>query len=216
MRILTVTDIHGNRRRTRLLFNKLHGEVDIVVVNGDITQFQGLDVAEEILSILSRIGRESYFIPGNCDPVKLLRVDRLGGAVNIHGKKVEIGNNLELIGLGGSTITPFNTWIEFKDDEYMNILPEPSSQFILASHDPPYNTKIDRTWRGEHVGSRSVREFILEYKPILGLHGHIHEARGRDRLGETIVINPGPLYGGYYSIIEVSSREVTKIDFNKI
>jgi Icc-related predicted phosphoesterase len=36
----------------------------------------------------------------------------------------------------------------------------------------------------------------LERKPLLGLHGHIHEASGIRRLGErkTVVLNPGSDY----------------------
>jgi hypothetical protein len=41
------------------------------------------------------------------------------------------------------------------------------------------------------VGSRAVREAIEEYQPLLGLHGHIHEAGGVVRIGRTLSINPG-------------------------
>jgi Icc-related predicted phosphoesterase len=39
-----------------------------------------------------------------------------------------------------------------------------------------------------------VRETIERYQPALGLHGHIHEARGSARLGRTLCINPGSSY----------------------
>jgi len=47
------------------------------------------------------------------------------------------------------------------------------------------------------VGSTAVREAILEYQPLLSLHGHIHESRGMQRLGQTICINPGSTYGDW-------------------
>ncbi len=45
-----------------------------------------------------------------------------------------------------------------------------------------------------HVGSTSVRKAIEEYQPILGLHGHIHESSGVDKIGKTLVMNPGSEY----------------------
>jgi Icc-related predicted phosphoesterase len=46
-----------------------------------------------------------------------------------------------------------------------------------------------------HVGSKTVRQLIEKHKPLLGLHGHIHEARGFAKIGRTLCINPGSEYG---------------------
>ncbi len=220
MRILVVSDIHGNRTRTRNLYNLYRrNKFDIVLINGDITQFQGLDAAEEILSILSRLGRKAYFVPGNCDPPKLLKTRELAGAINIHGKIEELDldfRKIYIVGLGGSTTTPFHTWIEFEEEEYKKILPEPKKPFIFMAHNPPYNTKIDKTWRRVNAGSKVIRGYIEKYEPILGIHGHIHEAYGEDRIGNTIIFNPGPLQAGHYAIVEVDEEISLKIKLSKI
>ena len=78
---------------------------------------------------------------------------------------------------------------------------------IFNFHEPPYNSRLDeaselgdyfRPKFGAHstepVGGRAVREVIESYQPPLSLHGHIHESRGRARIGETIAINPGSVY----------------------
>jgi Icc-related predicted phosphoesterase len=80
---------------------------------------------------------------------------------------------------------------------------------IFNFHCPPYNTHLDLAPKltkdlrpvviagmvqYEHVGSRAVRRVIESYQPVLGLHGHIHESGGVDRLGRTIVLNPGSGY----------------------
>ncbi|MGC9012656.1 metallophosphoesterase family protein, partial [Thermogladius sp.] len=79
---------------------------------------------------------------------------------------------------------------------------------ILNTHCPPYNTNIDLapklvdfkpviTSGGvvmEHVGCKSVRNIIERYQPLIGLHGHIHESRGVDKIGRTLVLNPGSDY----------------------
>ena len=44
------------------------------------------------------------------------------------------------------------------------------------------------------VGSVSVRRLVEARQPALALHGHIHEGRGRYKLGRTVGINPGSQY----------------------
>jgi Icc-related predicted phosphoesterase len=45
-----------------------------------------------------------------------------------------------------------------------------------------------------HVGSEAVRTAIEEFQPVLGLHGHVHEAAGEESLGRTVCLNPGSEY----------------------
>ncbi len=53
------------------------------------------------------------------------------------------------------------------------------------------------------MGSIAVRKFIETYEPQLCLTGHIHEAAGTDKIGKTIIINPGMLKdGGYIEVTE--------------
>jgi len=100
------------------------------------------------------------------------------------------------------------------------------SRSIFNLHSPPYGTMLDLapeldgskkpvTVAGQvnfvHVGSTAVRDAIAKYQPLLGLHGHIHESYGHDKVGETPVINPGSEYGegilrGY--IIEINDGRI--------
>src|SRR5207249_2011097 len=94
-------------------------------------------------------------------------------------------------------------------DKLASNVQEPASA-IFNIHCPPYNSGIDtavelddqRQVVSRHgqpipcpVGSTAVRDAIQRYQPLLGLHGHVHEARGVARLGRTICINPGSRYG---------------------
>jgi len=45
------------------------------------------------------------------------------------------------------------------------------------------------------VGSTAVRDSINKHQPLLSLHGHIHESRRIKRMGRTLAINPGSVYG---------------------
>ena len=81
---------------------------------------------------------------------------------------------------------------------------------ICNFHCPPHGTRLDiapkidkRTFKPvtrfgqvqmEHVGSKSVRKFMEKYQPLLGLHGHIHESFASDKIGNTVVVNPGSEY----------------------
>lgn len=63
-------------------------------------------------------------------------------------------------------------------------------------HSPPFNSNLDLTHRGLHVGSKSIRSFIEREQPPLTLHGHIHESpqvsgSWKEWVGSTLCINPG-------------------------
>jgi Icc-related predicted phosphoesterase len=45
-----------------------------------------------------------------------------------------------------------------------------------------------------HVGSRAVAKMIEKYQPLIGLHGHIHESRGAQKIRRSLIINPGSEY----------------------
>jgi len=65
-------------------------------------------------------------------------------------------------------------------------------KLVMLFHQPPHKNKTDYIW-GEHAGSKSFREFIKKAKPELALCGHLHENSGKhDRIGKTLVMNPGP------------------------
>lgn len=89
---------------------------------------------------------------------------------------------------------------------------------IFVSHNIPYNTKLDKITskdahklvRGEHYGSKLARRIIDKYHPILALGGHIHESRGKQKLGKTLVINPGAIHEGHYAIVEIDKDNPKK------
>jgi Icc-related predicted phosphoesterase len=71
---------------------------------------------------------------------------------------------------------------------------------VCAFHGPPHGTALDLIHGDIHVGSRVVRKFLEEQKPLLSLHGHIHESpavsgKFADRIGPTICVNPGQRMG---------------------
>ena len=76
--------------------------------------------------------------------------------------------------------------------------------FIFVAHAPPYDTPLDLTGAGRHVGSLSIRRFIKKWSEkgllLASLHGHIHESPMMSgavatRIHHTISINPGQNHG---------------------
>jgi Icc-related predicted phosphoesterase len=155
-------------------------------------------------------------MPGNDD---IWEIDEIISSskrvINPLKKVVNMEYGYQIISLDYVNPTPWNTPREADENEIMKMLEkylekiENTGKVICNFHCPPYNTnidlapKLDKKLRpvykfGElelqHVGSKSIRKFMEKYSPLLGLHGHIHEAEGYDKVGRTLVINPGSQY----------------------
>jgi Icc-related predicted phosphoesterase len=141
-------------------------------------------------------------------------------------------DDLELISLAHVNPTPWDTPREASEKQMTGMIKKLVKQLrdpgksIFNFHAPPYKTRIDLapeldrnkkpiTVGGQvcmiHAGSKAVRKAIETYQPLLGLHGHIHESSGVEKIKNTICINPGSEYGegilhGY--VIEVSHHKV--------
>lgn len=173
-----------------------------------------MDLADERLA-----GRriQAFVMPGNDDPPEL--DDVLSGArslQNVQGATTELAPGIWMASRGESTPTPWNTPRELPDEvlgervrEVVSALPSGGTT-IWNLHMPPHDTGIDRAPQldpdlrvrydgsGEPimipVGSKSIHDLIARGQPTIGLHGHIHEGRGRYRIGSTTGFNPGSQY----------------------
>ena len=71
----------------------------------------------------------------------------------------------------------------------------PEDVDFLLTHDAPYGTSDicmqNVYWNnGEHIGSRPLRDAIIEKKPKYNLHGHLHSTNHNEEiLNETKVYN---------------------------
>jgi hypothetical protein len=72
----------------------------------------------------------------------------------------------------------------------------------MICHTPPHATRLDRLMNGTPVGSPAVRTFIERRRPDVAVVGHIHEGRGIDQVGETLVLNAGALRDGGYVVVD--------------
>lgn len=207
MKILVMGDVHGQCHK---IFDYLQkNKVDLIILTGDITHFGPSKLCEEILNEICLFNTPTLVIPGNCDPTGVYKEIENSNAINIHNKTIII-KNIGICGFGGSNPTPFDTPLEFEEVQIYHEIEKLMKQIenqeirILVTHAPPYNTKTDMIPSGDHVGSKSIRKIIEEFQPSLNLCGHIHEAISIDKIGDTIIVNPGESSQGFASIIDIN------------
>lgn len=206
MKIIDIVDIHGNIKPIDSIGDVL-ASADLVIIAGDLTNFGGVEDARKVLEAVGRYNKNILAVTGNCDKKE---VDECLFAknMNLHGKTVDI-DGISFTGAGGSLPCPSPTPNVYTEEEYGEIFEGTKAGAdggprILVSHQPPYGTLNDKISNGEHVGSRTVREFIERYKPLVCFTGHIHEAPGIDTIGGTKVVNPGPLGTRSYAYLDVT------------
>lgn len=209
MIIVNIVDVHGNIKPIDKIGDVI-SSADLIIIAGDLTQFGGEKDAEDVVGAVEKYNTSILAVTGNCDKKE---VDEYLDSrhMNIHGRSVNI-NGLSFMGVGGSLPCPSPTPNVYTEEDYVEIFGESlegshdKAPAILVSHQPPYGTLNDRLPNGEHVGSRTVREFIERHKPLVCFTGHIHEAPGIDTLGSTKVVNPGPLGTRSYAYLDVTDR----------
>ena len=212
-----VSDFHGSMEASRqAAFKAEQIHADLMVVSGDITHFGSVQNARELLLPLVKLQLPIFFVPGNCDPPSLAEIN-LKNARCIHDS-CEAYDNVMFAGVGGGPISPFNTPFEMAEDQIMKVLNrsfeqcQPKPWLILVSHTPPKNTKLDVAFSGEHVGSSSVRQFIEDKQPSIVFCGHIHEARGIDRIGNTVIVNSGPARHSQCAVASLNEKIEVHLD----
>jgi Icc-related predicted phosphoesterase len=121
----------------------------------------------------------------------------------------------EVFGCGYANMTPWHCPRDLPEEELEKVLDRTAGQIgqprrtIFDIHAPPVDTPLDlapdldekmkpKTAGGtmlmKHVGSTSVRRLIESVRPVVGLHGHIHESIGAGEVAGTPVFNPGSTY----------------------
>lgn len=165
---------------------------------------------------LRAAGVPAIMMPGNDDEPAVKKVLAQGEwIVDGEGRVVDL-EGYQVASFGWSTTTPWHSPREVTEEGMAEALASleaqlaPGRPVIFNLHDPPHATGLDMAPRltddfrvvahgGEvqlaPVGSRAVREALGRVQPVLSLHGHIHESRAVGRVGRTVCLNPGSIYG---------------------
>jgi Icc-related predicted phosphoesterase len=156
-----------------------------------------------------------FVMPGNDDPWFIDEELRQSRSLRMCDGTVVTADGHELLSLSYSNPTPWNSPRELPEDSLYSKIEALASQLqgpataIFNLHVPPYASGLDNAPRLDEtlrpvmragqveivpVGSHAVRRAIEAVQPLVSLHGHIHESRGIQRIGRTLVINPGSEY----------------------
>jgi Icc-related predicted phosphoesterase len=206
MKLLCIADLHGDHSALDRVLEDA-GAVDMVLFGGDITNFGTPNAAEGLVRRAQQACSTVLAVAGNCDSAAIdQRLMELG--VSLFGRGV-MHSEFGLYGV--SAMPPWQgTMYELTEEQIAAALETGRQQLrapdreIVLSHPPPWNTDLDRTSRGDHVGSEAVRTFIEQNRPSLVVCGHIHESRGIERIGPTHIVNCGPAFRGHYALAEIT------------
>jgi hypothetical protein len=198
--------------QTRAEFDETRGDpakIDALFKSLVFTRVQEwLDLADERLE-----GKpfQMYMAPGNDDWFVI--DDMIDNAKLVHpcdARVVEIDHH-EMVTSSDSNPTPWQTPREMSEEDLEKKLRDLTSKVknqetaIYNFHVPPYGYSLDLCPKLDenltmaadekiHAGSIGAKRVIEENQPLLGLHGHIHESRGAQKAGRTLLINPGSEY----------------------
>lgn len=213
MRFLVLSDIHGDKGYIEKLDEEF-AAADAVLFIGDFAEFKHPETGLPVLNTLVKKHDTIFAVIGNCDePAFLEELEKLD--ISVQGDII-FRDGLAFAGSGGALKFTGATPNERTDDELISDLEIVSSQLneegfpetdwnnlILITHQPPFDTGMDKITAGIATGSKNIREFIEKHQPLVAVSGHIHESFATGKLGNTVLMNPGSLAEGRYGIITV-------------
>lgn len=133
-----------------------------------------------------------------------------------NGRVLDLGDGFSILGMGWGNPTPWACPRDISEEELgqridavAEGLTDPS-RTVFSLHVPPLGSGLDLAPKLDDylrprldasglemvpVGSTAVRDAITRYRPLIGLHGHIHESKGIRKLEGVPIANPGSEYG---------------------
>jgi Icc-related predicted phosphoesterase len=178
-----------------------------------------IDMAEDRLG---PAGIRCFVSGGNDDLTEVMAALPVSGTrsfVGCEGRVVGLDAKHAMVSLPYVNPTPWHTPREAPEEQLAEMieesvagLPDPS-RAIFNFHAPPIESTLDtcpmldpstdpptQIVRGGQpvlygAGSTAVRAALERHRPLLGLHGHIHESQSAAHIGRTLCINPGSEYG---------------------
>lgn len=198
MRIAVISDIHCDTYRlSEIMKDVAAKECRVLACCGDLECSDAVDV-------LKGVSLKTVLVHGNMDSPFLTRfIEDLG--LSIHGKTIEL-HGYSFVGIGARVSKDVFRWV-FKQLDLLD-----NTRTVLVTHIPPYGVKIDVAFNGMHIGSKAIRQLVEEYSPRAVLCGHVHEAAGLDWIGETLLVNPGPVAWGRYAIVNLDTLKAELIE----
>ena len=212
MKFLVLSDLHANNSVLDKM-DSLFSEADGVIFAGDFAECFKPETGKAALEALCTKHDSIFAVLGNCDEPEF--IEELEENDICVERSLVFHEGLAFAGSGGGTYFTGKTANERQENEILsdfNIVENSVKDtgdaslwksLILVSHNPPKDTKCDAVNAELHAGSQLFTDFIRENQPLAVICGHIHEGKAIDKIGETLVINPGPLQEGNYAWLEL-------------
>jgi Icc-related predicted phosphoesterase len=210
IRLLCLSDTHGHHHE--IAPSDLH-PADILVHAGDFSYFGNPDQVTSFKLWVQTLNIPAVVIAGNADtafdtvrlpdfagwirrkthtnvPLETIKPTFLADPGNI----VYLENEATVISgvkFWGSPCTPFAGDSGFRIRSHQaaaHWAAIPDDADVVVVHGPPLGV-LDRTSEGKSAGCPALRAAVERARPALLVCGHIHEARGVDRIGETLCVN---------------------------
>ena len=133
-----------------------------------------------------------------------------------NGRVVDLDGGFQLLGMGWGNPTPWACPRDISEEQLAAKIDDVAADVrdpgrtIFSLHVPPLGSGLDLAPKLDDylrprldggglemvsVGSTATRDAIMKYRPLVGLHGHIHESRGIRKLDGVPIANPGSEYG---------------------
>ena len=215
MRIAYLVDVHGGFDAVADAMGAI-GEADLLLVGGDITTGGTPDQAAAAIERWRPLAPRLLALAGNMDSPEIdARLSELGVALDGRGYRL---GAVGVFGVSAAPHSPLHTPYELSEHELERRINDGFAAVrecpvkVFCPHPPPHGTSCDRLASGEHVGSTAVRSFVEREQPDVVLCGHIHEARGVDRIGVTQIVNPGPAGAGHYAVVDIDDAVSVRLD----
>ncbi|MCX8124083.1 MAG: metallophosphoesterase [Spirochaetes bacterium] len=211
IKICAISDIHRGYKNIYRLQPEIESS-DIVVIAGDLAPLKWYTRWELYKRAIAQINKPILAVHGNWDGKK---IQEFLAPYSIHAGFAVV-EDVGFFGVGGSIKTPLHTPVEYSEEEIYEFMCRGFEKIqhqpvkVLLSHNPPKNV-CDRTIFKTHAGSVAIAKFCTEYNIDVCICGHIHEAHGVARLGNTTVVNAGALKSGYYASICVARNGVEAV-----
>lgn len=229
MKFLVLSDLHANNAILDKM-NSLFSQADGVIFAGDFAECFKPETGKAALEALCTKHDSIFAVLGNCDEPEF--IEELEEQDICVERSLVYHEGLSFAGSGGGTYFTGKTANEREENDILsdfNIVENSVKDtgdaslwksLILVSHNPPKDTKCDAVNAELHAGSQLFTDFIKENQPLAVICGHIHEGKAIDKIGETLVINPGPLQEGNYAWLEVEKKDgewkVTRSELSKL
>jgi len=192
MKILAAGDLHGDTRLAEKLAKKAEkNKVDLVILCGDITQFDGS--TSNLIGAFKKRNQKIVFVPGNHDSQPTADfLAEMYEITNLHSYSIKY-KNIGLFGCGFANVG----LSQLSENEIFDILKKGNKYLkdvkkkIMVTHVHPDGSLMGKL-TSFIPGSKGVKRAIDNLKPDILLCSHVHEAEGvEEKIGKTKVINVG-------------------------